>query len=80
MLDKRVNILFDQNLWEKLLALAKKQNASVGELVRNAGEKTYMREAELEERRKAIEEIERIRPHFKGKLNYKAMIDYGRKY
>lgn len=79
MLNKRVHILFDSQLWAMLTSLAEVKKTSVAKLVRDAVEKVYTKNAELEERRKAIEEIERIRPHFKGKLGYKEMINYGRK-
>ena len=80
MLNKHAHILFNNQLWATLKSLAEAKKTSVANLVREAVEKTYMRTAELETRRKAIEEIERIRPHFKGKLDYKEMINYGRKY
>jgi len=80
MLTKRTQILFDIQIWTMLTTLAKVKKTSIAKLVRDAVEKTYMKDVELEERRKAIEEIERIRPHFKGKLDYKEMINYGRKY
>jgi len=41
MLTKRTNILFDQELWNILVALAAKQKTSVGELVRFAARKIY---------------------------------------
>lgn len=80
MLNVRAQILFDETLWKTLHRLSKTKKTSISKLVRNAVEKTYIKTEELETRRKAIEEIERIRPHFKGKLDYKEMINYGRKY
>lgn len=80
MLNVRAQILFDERLWQKLTNLAKIKKISISKLVRNAVEKSYMKDIDVEERRRAIEDIERIRPHFKGKLDYKAMINYGRKY
>lgn len=79
MLTKRTNILFDDALWAKLVEVAKKQKTSVGSLVRETLSDKYMQEESFEKRKKAIEEIERIRPHFKGKLDYKALINYGRR-
>lgn len=79
MLNKRVHMLFDNQLWTMLSSLAEAKKTSVAKLVRDAVKTAYVKDAELEERRKVIEEIERIRPHFKGKLDYKAMINYGRK-
>lgn len=80
MLDKRAHILFDNQLWTTLTTLAEARKTSVAKLVRDAVKKSYMKDIDLEERRRVIEEIERIRPHFKGKLDYKAMINYGRRY
>lgn len=80
MLTKRTNILFDENIWKKLTDLAKSQGISVGNLVRKAVEEKYSEKDSLEARKKVIEHIEKIRPHFKGKLDYKALINHGRKY
>ena len=79
MLNRRVHVLFDNQLWTMLAGLAEAKKTSVAKLVRDAVKTTYVKDAQLEERRKIIEEIERIRPHLKGKLDYKAMINYGRK-
>ncbi len=78
MLTKRTNILFDDTLWTKLVQVAKKEKTSVGGLVRKTLSDKFMQEESFEKRKKAIEEIEKIRPHFKGKLDYKALINYGR--
>lgn len=80
MLNVRAQILFDETLWETLHRLSKTKKTSISKLVRTAVEEVYMKTKELETRRKAIEEIERIRPHFKGRLNYKEMVNYGRRY
>lgn len=80
MLTKRTNILFDESLWRELADLAKSKGTSVGNLIRIAVEEKYTNESDLESRRKTIEDIEKIRPHFKGKLDYKALINHGRKY
>lgn len=80
MLTKRTNILFDENLWKTLTREAKKRKTSVGKLVRQAVEKMYARDKELEERRKAIEHIKAIRKISKGKIDYKELINYGRRY
>lgn len=80
MLNKRTQILFDENLWIKLVKLAAAKKTSVGNLVREAVREQYTEEVDLEKQRRILEEIEVIRPHFRGKLDYKAMINYGRKY
>ena len=79
MLTKRTNILFDERLWRLLTDRAKREKASVGKLVRRAVEKVYMQDEEMDQRKKAYEEILRIRKRVKG-INYKEYINYGRRY
>lgn len=81
MLTKRTNILFDEKLWERLSNRAKREKTSVGKLVRRAVEKAYVEveDEELKRRKKAIDEIFRIRKRIRG-INYKEYINYGRKY
>lgn len=78
MLNKRGNILFSDEIWQTLEYLSREKGESISELIRQAVEKIYVQDAILEKRRKAWEEIKRIRPHFKGKIDYKALINYGR--
>ena len=80
MLTKRTNILFDEKLWQTLAEKANRRNTSVGKLVREAVAKMYAHDEELEERRKAFEHILRIRKVSKTPMDYKALINYGRKY
>lgn len=80
MLNKRTNILFDEKLWRKLSVRAKKEKTSVGSLVRRAVEKTYVEDEEVyKQRREALDDILKIRKKVKG-INYKELINYGRKY
>lgn len=54
--------MFDEDLWKELVALAQRQNASVGELVRNAVKKHYIKkEGKAEQIRKAVDAIRRFR-------------------
>lgn len=80
MLTKRTNILFDQEMWETLVSLAKEKKTSVGNLVRQAVKKRYQQKRLQLQRKKAIDEILRIRKFQKDKVNYKALIEHGRKY
>ena len=80
MLTKRTNILFDQNLWDTLTLEARKRKSSVGKLVREALAKMYLQDEELEERKKAFAHILKIRKVSKNRIDYKALINYGRKY
>lgn len=79
MLTKRTNILFDENLWRFLKTEASRRKVSVGKLVREAVERAYVHEAELDERRKALDHILKIRKRVKG-INYKEYINYGRRF
>lgn len=81
MLTKRTHIMFDQELWEKLARLSKAQNTSVGKIVRDAVEEKLEQKKIFAQRAKAIEDIKKIRPKpFKGKIDYKELINYGRKF
>lgn len=80
MLTKRTNILFDQALWNRLTQLAKSMNTSVGRLVRDAVEEKYIQDKNLDRIKTACESIEKHRKVFKGKIDYKALINYGRRF
>lgn len=80
MLTQRTNILFDKQTWTTLQMIAKEEKTSVGKLVRAAIQKTYFEGREQEARAKAVKDIRAMRPHLKGKINYKHLIAYGRKY
>lgn len=72
--------MFDEKLWQRLTSEAKERKTSVGKLVRQAVEKAYVVDEELEKRRMVIEHIKKIRKRFKGKIDYKELINYGRRY
>lgn len=79
MLSTRVNIMFDKKTWTRLKAISKKQNATASELVRRAVHEQYLSEV-VKKRRQAFEKILEIRPiPVKGKINYKELINDGRK-
>lgn len=79
MLNKRTNIFFDDQLWKKLAVIAVIKNVSVGQLVRTAVEEKYINQINLAKTRAILEDIEDIRPNLKGKIDYKELINYGRK-
>ena len=79
MLTKRTNILFDEEMWSRLKTLAKNQKTTVGKLIRNAVKETYLSDKHLRERASAINNIFKKRKKFK-KIDYKKLINYGRKY
>jgi hypothetical protein len=80
MLTRRTNILFDETQWAILAAESKAQKTSIGELVRHAVADTYGHK-DLIARRKAIfDRIIKIRPAaVRGTIDYKELINYGRK-
>ena len=80
MLTKRTNILFENELWDLLVAVAQREKSSVGEVVRKAVRKVYSEDEIIERRKKALETIKRIRVKQKGVVDYKALINEGRKY
>ena len=80
MLTKRTNILFDNDLWNLLTSVARREKSSVGEVVRRAVSKVY-KDTDLEGRKKdAFETIRKFRVKQKGTVDYKSLINEGRKY
>ncbi len=66
MLTKRTQILFDKQLWNTLVQIAKTNNTSVGELVRSAVKKQYIKEAmDLKD---IVEEIRKFRDTYGKEL------------
>ena len=80
MLTKRTQILFDKELWQKLVALSRTQKISIGKLIRNAVEEKFTKQERLLKRQKAIDSTLENRIRLKEKINYKELINYGRKY
>ena len=79
MLTKRTQILFDEELWKQLVKISVVKKTSIGQLIREAVEEKYQKKLKLSERKALLERIEKIRPHFKGRIDYKELINYGRK-
>ena len=82
MLNKRTHILLEQDLWFQLMTLAKAQDVSIGELVRKAVKEVYFGENKKEKMAKAMETILETRKKLKRfkRIDYKELINYGRKY
>ena len=78
MLNKRTQLLLNQEVWEDLLRLAEEKNTSVGQLVRLAVMETYFGDRKREKMRRALQRIMSIRPHLKGRVNYEELINAGR--
>jgi len=85
MLSKRTNILFEDSQWEQLVSHAKKEQISVGSLIRKAVFTVYFKGENdvLKERREAIDRIRKIRKQIKKPVTTKEIIElinYGRKF
>lgn len=68
MLTKRTQILFDKQLWSTLADIAKRENLSIGELVRTAVREKYEGEDLLQKRKEAVEAILIFRKKYGKKL------------
>lgn len=79
MYTKRANIMFNQHDWDNLAFLAKKKKTTVGVLVRDAVQQKYMVPDKLEQIAKANKHIRKIRRVFKGFIDYKSLIEEGRR-
>jgi len=82
MLTKRTNILFEEELFQHLVALASKNGTSVGDLVRKAVIKVYQKPDFNQKQMRVHKEIIKLKKGF-GKISFKEikeMINYGRKY
>lgn len=81
MLSKRTNILFTDEVFNHLTALASRSKTSVGDLVRKAVIKVYYQE-HSDKRVNAYNKILFLRKNMKKISNkeIKELINYGRKY
>ena len=80
MLDKRANILLSQPNWDLLSLIAEQKDLSVSELIRQAIRQTFLSEAENLKTQKAFNNILHLRKNAKGRINYRQLIENGRKY
>lgn len=72
--------MFDDNLWDLLTSVARREKSSVGDVVRKAVRKVYLENDHQERKNRAFEIIRKFRIRQKGILDYKALINDGRKY
>lgn len=79
MFNKRVNLLFEEAEWNKLVNLANLNNNNASHLIRVAVRKTYFSDRDNTTRMQAVNNILKKRKTFKS-INYKALINYGRKF
>jgi len=80
MLTKRTNILFDESTWVKLANIAEQENVSVSELIRRAVRETYNQEEQNKRAQQAYQDIVALRKKTEGKVNYRQLIEYGRRF
>ena len=84
MLDVRTNVLFQQEDYGKLVDLAVAKGVSVGYLIRKAVKDKYkLSQSEAGAGIKLVADLKKLRKKIgiqKGKVDYKAWVDEGRKY
>ena len=80
MLIKRTNILFDEETWKMLTSLATEKQVSASELIRKAIKGTYFLEGEKMNNEKIFGQIISLRKRTKGKIDYRKLIEDGRKH
>ena len=81
MLTKRTNLLFEEDLWLNLVTLAEQKKTSVGELVRQAVRLVYLDKSVNQKRMAAWKKILETRPRpYPGRIDYKELINHGRRY
>ncbi|MFW5720260.1 MAG: CopG family transcriptional regulator [Candidatus Dojkabacteria bacterium] len=79
MYTTRTNVLLSENMYSTLKHLAAQKKVSIGKLIREAVEQKYMHN-EAERRMQVKEKTEKYRVQLKGKVNYKKLVEEGRKY
>ena len=79
MLAKRTNILFDEELWFKLLTLSEMRKSSIGKLIRSAVVETYFADDAQKQLAQSVDSVFKNRKIYKGKIDYKRLIERGRK-
>lgn len=80
MLIKRTNILFDEETWKILTGLATQKQVSASELIRKAIKRTYFSEGKKMDNKKIFNQIVFLRKKLKGKIDYRKLIEDGRKH
>jgi hypothetical protein len=78
MLTKRTNLLFEEDLWNRLVSIANEKNTSVGDLVRQATRRVYIDSEVNSNRKTAFATILSTRVKQKS-VDYKKLINHGRK-
>lgn len=84
LLDKRTNVLLEQDVYKYLVVLAEKESVSVGELIRKAIKDVYLTEKDRInlEKQEAVSIILELQKGIKiaKKIDYKELIENDRRY
>jgi len=86
MLTKRTNVLLEESDHQLLLRLARQHGKTIGQLIRHAVKTTYRSKPEETNQQQIKRRITRLKQAWtllsnpKIPLNYRELIDYGRKY
>lgn len=80
MLNRRTNILFDDESLKRLSKIARRDGVSIGRLVRKAIRQVYFDQEDRTLIKEAVARIKSSREKIKGKVDYKELINYGRKH
>ncbi len=83
MLNQRVQVLFDKDLWQVVKLSASHQGISVGEAIRTAVRKVYVDQDKIERRRELLAKIEKLSNQVKGRVDKKTIkewVKYGRRF
>lgn len=84
MLTRRTNVLLEEEDYLTLVYLSRRENRTIGELIRLAVAKAYMSKSGNNRAEKSLESSIkdgwRLLINPKKPLDYKALVEYGRKY
>lgn len=84
MLTRRVHTLFEEEEFRELITQAVEAEKSVGEMIRLAVRRVYIEPKDREQinRDQAFVALKKLQEKTKqkGRVDYKALIEYGRKY
>ncbi len=80
MLNKRVNIFFNDRTWKRVSSHAKRVRRSTSELIREAVDSVYGNQKQQTHQKKAFANILAKRPRIsQSTIDYKSLIDDGRR-
>ncbi|MEA3355192.1 MAG: hypothetical protein U9Q63_01770 [Patescibacteria group bacterium] len=81
MLTKRAQILFEPETWQLLQQVSSAKNISTSKLIRQTIAKTYHKKSTKLTSEQLLSDIKKLGKQVNTKnINYKELINYGRKY